>query len=106
MPISRAAGVTDDQRAALRARRYDADVFTPAQRALVSFAAAAAASPAVDDARYEAVSAHYSEEQIVETLVLAGFYFLLARVCTVLDVEIDAAESDELVRMAQSMHAR
>ncbi|GAA2485163.1 MULTISPECIES: carboxymuconolactone decarboxylase family protein [Actinomycetes] len=105
VPISRAVGVTDEQRAALRAQRYDAEVFTPAQQALVAFAAAAAASPLVDDARYAAVSAHYTEEQIVETLVLAGFYYLLARVCTVLDVEIDAAESDELVRMAQSMHA-
>ncbi|MGW3264020.1 carboxymuconolactone decarboxylase family protein [Streptomyces sp. NPDC001056] len=106
VPISRAVGVTDDQRAALRQRRYDADVFTPAQRALLGFAAAAAASPFVDEALLTAVSAHYTSEQIVETLVLAGFYFLVGRVCTVLDVEIDAAGTDELVRMAQTMHSR
>ncbi|QUI29955.1 carboxymuconolactone decarboxylase family protein [Streptomyces alfalfae] len=105
VPISRAVGVTDAQRAAVRGKRYDADVFTPAQRALLGFAAAAAASPLVDEDRFAAVAAHYTEEQLVETLVLAGFYYLLARVCTVLDVEIDAPETDELVRMAQSMHS-
>ncbi|MFH8561794.1 carboxymuconolactone decarboxylase family protein [Streptomyces sp. NPDC017988] len=105
VPISRAVGVTDAQREAVRHRRYDAEVFTPAQQALLGFAAAAAASPLVDDARHAAVAAHYTEEQIVETLVLAGFYYLLARVCTVLDVEIDAPETDELVRMAQTMHS-
>ncbi len=104
VPISRAVGVTDAQRAAVRAERYDADVFTPAQRALLGFAAAAAAAPFVDEALHTAVAAHYTEEQIVETLVLAGFYFLLGRVCTVLDVEVDAAQGDELVRMAQTMH--
>ncbi|MGW0535308.1 carboxymuconolactone decarboxylase family protein [Streptomyces sp. NPDC003032] len=104
VPISGAVGVTDAQRTALRRKQYDADVFTPAQRALLDFAAAAAASPLVDEARHAAVAAHYTEEQIVETLVLAGFYYMLARVCTVLDVEIDAPETDELVRMAQSMH--
>jgi alkylhydroperoxidase family enzyme len=105
VPISRAVGVTDAQREAVRHRRYDAEVFTAAQQALLGFAAAAAASPLVDDARHAAVAAHYTEEQIVETLVLAGFYYLLARVCTVLDVEIDAPETDELVRMAQTMHS-
>ncbi|MEU5582597.1 carboxymuconolactone decarboxylase family protein [Streptomyces huasconensis] len=105
VPISRAAGVTDAQREAVRHSRYDAEVFTPAQQALLGFAAAAAASPHVDDARHAAVAAHYTEEQIVETLVLAGFYYLLARVCTVLDIEIDAPETDELVRMAQTMHS-
>ncbi|WP_369217985.1 carboxymuconolactone decarboxylase family protein [Streptomyces flavofungini] len=105
IPISRAVGITDAQRDALRGKRYDADVFTPAQRALLAFAAASAAAPLVDEALFKAVSAHYTEEQLVETLVLAGFYFLLGRVCTVLDVEIDAPEGDELVRMAQTMHS-
>lgn len=100
VPISRAVGVTDDQRAALRREEYDADVFTPAQRALLRFAAAVADGPTVADDVYAAAAEHYDDQQLVETLVLAGFYFMVARVCTVLDVEIDAPEGDEVLRQA------
>ncbi|MEW2115644.1 carboxymuconolactone decarboxylase family protein [Streptomyces sp. NPDC005474] len=105
VPISRAVGVTDEQRAALRRADHDSAVFTPAQRALVAFASAVADGPLVDDIRYARLREHYDEEQVVETLILAGFYFLVARVCTVLDVEIDAPEGDEVLRMAQEMQA-
>ncbi|MDO0924254.1 carboxymuconolactone decarboxylase family protein [Streptomyces sp. TG1A-8] len=103
--ISRAVGVTDEQRAALRRLDHDAAAFSPAQRALVAFTAAVAAGPRVDDALYARLSEHYDEQQVVEALVLVGFYFLVARVCTVLDVEIDAPEGDEVLRMAQAMQA-
>ncbi len=100
VPISQAVGVTDDQRAALRRGEYDAAVFTPAQRALLRFAVAVADGPVVDDAVHAAVAEHYDAERIVEALVLAGFYFLLGRVCTVLEVDIDAGEGDEVLRQA------
>lgn len=105
IPISRSLGVTDEQRAALRREDYGAAVFTPAQRALLRFAVAAIDGPTVDDAVYADVAAHYSDEQIVEILVLAGFYFLVARVTTVLDVEIDAPDGDEVLQMAKAFQA-
>ena len=71
----------------------------------MAFASAVADGPLVDDIRYARLREHYDEEQVVETLILAGFYFLVARVCTVLDVEIDAPEGDEVLRMAQEMRA-
>ncbi|GHG48002.1 carboxymuconolactone decarboxylase family protein [Streptomyces griseocarneus] len=98
--ISAAVGVTDAQRVALRRGETDANVFTPAQRALLAFAGAVADGPTVKDEVFAAVREHYSEEQVVETLVLAGFYFLLGRVCTVLDVDIDASDGDEVVKQA------
>ena len=105
IPISQAVGVADEQRAALRRGDHDAEAFSAAQRALVAFGAAVAAGPTVDDACYARLRQHYDDEQVVEALVLAGFYFLVARVCTVLDVEIDAPEGDEVLRMAQAMRA-
>ncbi|GHF32752.1 hypothetical protein GCM10010218_12270 [Streptomyces mashuensis] len=108
VPISAAVGITDEQRVALRNGDTDADVFTPAQRALLRFAGTVADGPTVPDDLYAAVRAHYSEEQVVETLVLAGFYFLLGRVCTVLDVDIDASDADaaEVVRQAQRLQTQ
>ncbi|MFI8303003.1 carboxymuconolactone decarboxylase family protein [Streptomyces sp. NPDC085927] len=105
VPLSRAAGVTDEQRAALRRGDHDAAAFSPAQRGLLRFAAAAADSPQVSDAVYAGASLHYDDEQLVETLILVGFYFLVARVCTVVDVEIDAPEGEDVLRMARLMRA-
>ncbi|ALO99012.1 hypothetical protein SHL15_8042 [Streptomyces hygroscopicus subsp. limoneus] len=105
VPISRAVGVTDEQRAALHRGDHGAEALSPAQRALVAFAAAVAAGPTVDDACYAELRKHYDDEQVVEALVLAGFYFLVARMCTVLDLEIDAPEGDEVLRMTRAMSA-
>ncbi|MFF5569114.1 carboxymuconolactone decarboxylase family protein [Streptomyces sp. NPDC012623] len=105
VPLSRAAGVTDEQRAALRRGDHDAAVLSPAQRGLVRFAAAAADHPQVSDSVYAGASRHYDDEQLVETLIVVGFYFLVARVCTVLDVEIDAPDGEDVLRMARIMRA-
>ncbi|MFC9429551.1 carboxymuconolactone decarboxylase family protein [Streptomyces sp. NPDC056987] len=105
IPLSRAAGVTDTQRAAVRDGDHDASVFSPAQRGLLAFAAAAADRPEVSDAVYAGASRHYDDEQLVETLILVGFYFLVARVSTVVGLEIDAPEGEDVLRMARLMSA-
>lgn len=97
VPVSAAVGVSDEQRAALR--DGDLGVFAPAQQALLRFASTAADHPTVDDEVYGAVREHYSDEQVIETLVLAGFYYLLGRVSTVIDIDVDPA-GEEAVQQA------
>ncbi|MEU9670788.1 carboxymuconolactone decarboxylase family protein [Streptomyces bobili] len=101
--ISTSVGVTDDQRAALSRDDLDATHFTEAQRALLRFVEATTRGPQVDDAVHTAAAEHYNNEQLVETLVLAGFYYLVARVCTVLDLDIDAPEGDEVLQQALAL---
>jgi alkylhydroperoxidase family enzyme len=103
VPISKSLGVTDDQRAALRRGDLDAADFTAAQRALLRFAAAVTRGPRVDDAVYAAAAEYYDDEQLVESLALVGFYYLVARVSTVLDLDIDAPEGDEVLQQALAM---
>ena len=104
-PLSRAVGVSDEQRAAVPARRWNAGCFTAAQRALLSFVAAVADEPAVPDAAFTTVQQHYTDRQIVEAIALAGYYFLIARLTTVLDVPLDPRADDAVLRAGRAMHS-
>lgn len=89
-PISRAVGVTDEQRAAIAEHRWDDSVFTAAQQALIQFVITVAKSPTVPHDVMERACRHYSEKQVVELVVQTGFYFMLGRITTVFDIPIDA----------------
>ncbi|MDQ1753080.1 MAG: hypothetical protein QOE71_4136 [Pseudonocardiales bacterium] len=97
-PISRAVGVTDTQRAALAARQWDSPQFNEAQRALIAFTAAIADAPTVAGDIFDAAQKHYTDQQIVELIIQTGYYFLLARVSTVLDVPLDPPSDDRVLR--------
>jgi 4-carboxymuconolactone decarboxylase len=97
-PISRAVGVTDEQRAALAAMEWGSACFDPAQQSLISFSASVASSPTVPDDVFEAVRTHYTDRQVVELVIQAGYYFLIARVATVLKVPIDPPADDRVFK--------
>lgn len=91
-PISRAVGVTDAQRAAIAAGRWADPAFSGAQQAMIGFVAATAERPTVPPEVMAAVRRHYTDQQVVELLVQTGYYFVIGRLSTVLDLEIDAPE--------------
>ncbi|HYZ52049.1 MAG TPA: carboxymuconolactone decarboxylase family protein [Streptosporangiaceae bacterium] len=104
-PISRAVGVSDEQRAAVAEKRWNAGCFTAAQRALLAFVAAVADAPAVPDAAFNAMRQHYSDRQLVEAITLTGNYFLIARLTTVLNVPLDPPADDAVLRVGLAMHS-
>jgi alkylhydroperoxidase family enzyme len=103
-PISRAVGVSEEQRAAVAAKHWNAGCLTAAQQALLAFIAAVADAPTVPDAAFSAVQRHYNDRQIVEAITLTGNYFLIARLTTVLNVPLDPAAGDAVLRAARAMH--
>jgi 4-carboxymuconolactone decarboxylase len=105
-PISRAVGVTDDQRTAIQQHAWHADCFTAAQQTLLVFAARVALHPRLDPKQLADVRTHYSDQQVVEAVILVGYYFLIARITTVLDVPIDAPNDDSVLRAGQAIYNR
>lgn len=91
-PISRAVGVSDSQRTAIAASRWDSPAFSDAQAAMVRFVAAVAEGPTVPPDLLSAVRRHYTDQQVVELVVQTGYYFLIGRITTVFDLEIDAPQ--------------
>lgn len=89
-PMARAAGVTDDQIAALAAWRDAApDVFSDPEQAALAVADQIAAGGDVDDATWTAVAGHFDPRGCVELVLTASFYSCVSRVLKTLRVPLD-----------------
>jgi 4-carboxymuconolactone decarboxylase len=86
-PQARFAGVTDDELTALRTG--DLDVFDGAERAAVRFATHVE-DRTVDDQAWSAAREHFSEVELVDIALLAGFYGLASRFVLAFDVDLEA----------------
>jgi hypothetical protein len=74
--ISASVGVTSAQRAAVVVKKWDCPDLSESQQALLAFVAAVADGPTVPDEIFGAVQRWYREQQIVEAVILTGYYFL------------------------------
>ncbi|MFC4944256.1 carboxymuconolactone decarboxylase family protein [Pseudonocardia sp. GCM10023141] len=82
-----AAGIDDPTRAAIRAGTFDDPALSAADRAVGQFTAAVTAGPAVSGELFDTVRAQLSAREIVELLQVLGYYWMLGRISTVLDIE-------------------
>jgi alkylhydroperoxidase family enzyme len=106
IPVSEAAGVD----LALREAIWRGDV-APASladedRALLAFVSAVLESPDAGAPALADVKRHFSDREIVEILQLVGFYWGIARLCTVLDLEIDTPDGLSSVEAVSSLSGR
>jgi alkylhydroperoxidase family enzyme len=92
--IGRSVGVTDEQIAAVEEGDVDSDAFDHAQRAVVRFTRAVVHRPHVPDDVFDPLRAHLSEREVVELLLTIGDYWMLARVMTVLEIDVEPPGMD------------
>jgi len=91
VPLSQRAGVTDEQRAALERNELTAACFNPQQAAALQLAAAVQAGPTVPIAVFQTAQEQFSNRQLVELVGVLGYYWMLGRVATVFQVDLDVA---------------
>ena len=88
--IARAVGVSDEQIAAVEGGKLEtAGALAEIDRAVLRFTAEVLDGPRVSDTTFAAVNEHLSPREIVELLLTVGEYFMLARVMTTLEIELD-----------------
>ena len=107
--IAKHVGATDEQLAALgdpdacssegaderiRAAGEGGAVFDASQRAAIELAAAVVRGPRVSEELWACIRPQFSDRQIVELLLAIGDYLMLARVMTVLEIDLDDAAAD------------
>lgn len=85
-----AARLTPDEIAATVHGGSAAPVWTSAERALLAAAEALHQRATLSDAEFAALRAHYDEDQVLEILLLCGFYRMVAYVCRGLDLPLEA----------------
>jgi len=110
--IAKAVGATDEQIAALAkadscssegadariAAAAEGGPFSPPQRAAIELAAAAVRGPRVSDDLFACVRAQFSDREVVELMLAIGQYLMLARLMTVLEMDLDDAVGDAVLR--------
>jgi 4-carboxymuconolactone decarboxylase len=97
--IASAVGVPDEQIDAVE--RGDLDQFDHPERAVLELAAAVVAGPRVPDELFERLRGHLDERRIVELLLTVGDYLMLARVMTVLEIELDEPAGSAVIDTSQ-----
>jgi alkylhydroperoxidase family enzyme len=98
--IASGMGIPEAKISAIRAGRYDSDIFSDREQALFEFTRQTVKNVRVDDAAFNAVAAFYSHRQIIELLFTIGSYMMLARIMEVAEIELDAVHGAEVVRHA------
>ena len=97
--IARAAADADGR---ARDAHSEAGPFTAPQQAAIELAAAVVRGPRISDDLYECIRAQFSEREIVELLLAIGDYLMLARVMTILEIDLDQPAAEGSIVPATS----
>jgi alkylhydroperoxidase family enzyme len=85
-----AAHLTDEQVRATVLGDADAACWPAAEQALIAAVDALHVKATLDDAEFKALSAHYDDAQILEIMLLCGFYRTVSYLANGLDLPLEA----------------
>ncbi len=97
-----ALGGTQAQVDALRAGDDQAACFSDAEKAVLRFTREVVVDVGASKEALAAAKKHLSEREIVEVILVAGFYIMLARLTETLDIPNDPPMGDKLVRQIEA----
>jgi AhpD family alkylhydroperoxidase len=106
VPAADAAGVDPALREAIWRNDVDAESLSAEDRALLAFVSVVLDRPDASETDVAAARRHFSDREIVEILQLAGFYWGLGRLCTVLDLEIDTPDGMTSLEALSNLSSR
>jgi alkylhydroperoxidase family enzyme len=89
--IAKVVGATEEQVRAVEAGDLTSDALASDAQALLAFIVQVIDTERADDEVFAAVREHFPPRQIVEAMLTAGEYLMLAKVMTHLDLELDDA---------------
>ncbi|MBJ7403894.1 MAG: carboxymuconolactone decarboxylase family protein [Bradyrhizobium sp.] len=91
VPIALGVGCTQGQIDAVERADYDADALSEAERALLKFGREVVENVRVAEATFASARAHFSDQEIVESIVALGFYMMMARLTEATETDLDPA---------------
>jgi alkylhydroperoxidase family enzyme len=102
VPIVLALGGTQAQIDALKAGDDQAACFSVAEKAALRFTREVVVDVGASEASLTEARKHLSEREIVELILVAGFYIMLARLTETLDIPNDPPIGDKLVSQIEA----
>lgn len=96
-PITIACGATQEQVDAIEKGDLAAACFDEKEKAFLAFTDESAREVRCSDAVFAEMKKHFSDREIVETIVTIGFYQMMARLTECTDTELDPPSAGPLV---------
>jgi alkylhydroperoxidase family enzyme len=94
--IARSVGVTDAQLASIQQGQIQSFVFNEKEKNLLQFLSRIAASESLSRDYFEEARKHFSDQELVEIVAVQGFYYTIATLASVFELEIDSSWSEGL----------
>ena len=91
VPIALGVGVTQKQIDGVEQGKYEDAAFNAAEQALLAFGQEVIENVRVAEPVFAAMRTHFSEQEIVETILAVGFYMTMARLTEATEVDLDPA---------------
>ncbi len=98
VPIARDVGATEAQIAALENDDDEAACFDAREKAALRFTREVVVDVRASEATVAEARKHLSDRELVELILMAGFYIMLARLTETLGIETEAPMGSALVR--------
>ena len=102
VPVGLALGGTQEQIDALQLGDDQAACFSDAQKAALRFAREVVVDVGASEASLAEARKYLSEREVVELILVAGFYIMLARLTETLDIPNDPPIGDKLVSQIEA----
>jgi len=97
VPIAEACGASKEQVAAIETGDFGAACFDRKEKDFLAFVDESAKKVRCSDATFAAMKMHFSNREIVETILTIGFYQMLARLTECTDTELDEPTGTRVV---------
>lgn len=98
VPIAEGCGCTREQISAVERGDVRAACFDTRQSALLEFAKDVIENAKASEETVRAAAKHFSPQELVETILTAGFYMTLARLTETMRVDVDPPAGSEVIR--------
>jgi 4-carboxymuconolactone decarboxylase len=104
--LAQLVGVSDEQIAALQQDETGMEHFTTKEQLMLAFADEVMQTPRLSDVIFEQMRSHFSSREIIELLLVVGWYWAVSRLMTILEIEPDAALGTQALEMLREQNER
>ena len=106
VPILLAVGGTDEQVAALERDELDSPALGEDGRLVVRFTSQVVSECTPDEETYAAMSARFSNDELIQLLLVIGQYMMVGRIMATAQLEVDAVLGDDVLDGVREAQAR
>jgi alkylhydroperoxidase family enzyme len=103
--ISQAAGVSEEQRAALNRGEFASAIFSEKSKALLRFVAGIEGSASISAEDLGLARKCFSEQELVEVIGIHGFAYTVAKITTKFAVDVDPVRGADMLEFVKAIVA-